>query len=260
LYVEVEVRASDTLTVTAHGEGRDLPQDKSHLAAQVAIDVAGTDALDIVVRSNIPVARGLGSSAALAAAAAAAAGSTDPLGTATHIDGHPENAAASIHGGLVTATTVNGRPVAARLPLDPDLVFVVVIPDRPLPTKTARQALPETVSHHDATFNLGRMGLLIAGLQDRARLIPAATEDRLHQPHRIALFPESPALIQGLVDAGARAACWSGAGPSLLALCDRADGSRIRDAAETLMSDERVNGHALLLEADATGLTVETIQ
>src|ERR1700730_11741142 len=77
LYVEVEVEPADRLVVRVEGEGEDLPNDHSHLAARVAMDVAGTEQLAITVRSQIPVARGLGSSAALAAAAAAAAGSTD---------------------------------------------------------------------------------------------------------------------------------------------------------------------------------------
>src|SRR5579884_3537400 len=108
LHVEVEVEPSRRLSVRAVGEGADLPADAGHLAARVAIDVAGHDGLAITVRSEIPVARGLGSSAALAVAAAAAAGSKDPLGVAARVDGHPENAAASVVGGLVAATSVRG--------------------------------------------------------------------------------------------------------------------------------------------------------
>ena len=78
--------------------------------------------------------------------------------------------------------------------------------------------LPETVSRADAVFNLGRMGLLLAGLADPAFSSPAATDDRIHQPARTALFPEAPALLRGLVDAGALAACWSGAGPTLIGM------------------------------------------
>ena len=259
LYVEVEVRPSNRLSLRAEGEGQELPADQTHMAARVAMDVAGTEGLDITVRSSIPVARGLGSSAALAAAAAAAAGAPDPLATATSVDGHAENAAASVLGGFVTASLLGPTPVAARLPLDPSLAFVVLVPDRPLPTVTARQALPELVSHHDAVFNLGRMGLLISGLADRRHLVREATEDRLHQQARTPLFPESPVLLAGLVEAGAYCACWSGAGPSLLAICNRSSGPALRDAGEELLSESRVNGRALLLDADTTGLLVEVI-
>jgi homoserine kinase len=260
LHVEVEIRPADRLIVRAEGEGHDLPADQTHLAARVAMDVAGTDLLDIRVRSAIPVARGLGSSAALAAAAAAAAGATDALGPAAAVDGHPENAAASVLGGLVTATTLGRRPVAARLPLDPGLSYVVLVPDRPLPTAQARQALRANVAHGDAAFNLGRMGLLISGLADRRHLVREATEDRLHQPARTPLFPESPLLLAGLTDAGALAACWSGAGPSLLAMCDGvAAGKRVRDAGTSLLAASGVPGRALLLQADTEGLVVEEL-
>ncbi len=257
LHVEVEVTPADRLTVRAEGEGADLPADASHLAASVAIDVVGHDRLSITVRSAIPVARGLGSSAALAAAAAAAAGSRDPLGVAARVDGHPENAAASVVGGLVAATSVRGAVRAVRMPLDPRLGFVVVVPDRSLATSKARQALPRDVPRSDATFNLGRMALLLAGLADRDVLVREAGEDRLHQDYRTPLFPEAPHLMARLVDGGARLACWSGAGPSLLAVCDGERAGEVRRSAEAAMADLAVPGHALALQPDLDGLVVQ---
>src|SRR3954447_11868438 len=235
LFVDVDIQPADRLTVHTEGEGADLPQDATHLAARVATQVAGHDRMSITVRSEIPVGRGLGSSAALAAAAAAAAGADEPLRVAALVDGHPENAAASVLGGLVAATTVDGTPRAARMPLDADLVFVVIVPDRRLPTAEARAALPAAISHADAAFNLGHMGVLLAGLADRTVLFPEATADRLHQPQRSPLFLEATGLLDGLVAAGALASCWSGAGPSLLGICDRGRGPRVRDAAAELM-------------------------
>ena len=256
LYVEVDIVPADQLTVRAEGEGSDYPADASHMAARVAVEVAGHDRMAITVRSTIPVGRGLGSSAALAAAAAAAAGATDPLAVATAVDGHPDNAAASVFGGLVSATTVDGAAVARRLPLDPGLAFVVLVPERTLPTEQARAALPASVPHADAAFNLGRLGLLIAGLADRRLLLRASTEDRLHQSQRAPLFPESPALLAGLVDAGALASCWSGAGPSLLALCAADAGPAVRAAGDELLVSAGVAGRALLLAPDLDGLVL----
>ena len=257
LYVEVEIEPSSRLVVRSEGEGADLEEDATHLAARVAIDVAGHDRMAITVRSQIPVARGLGSSAALAVAAAAAAGSKDPLGVAARVDGHPENAAASVVGGLVAATLVRGAVRAVRLPLDGGLVFVVMVPERPLPTAKARHALPPQVGRSDATFNLGRMSLLLAGLADRSLLLREATEDRLHQDYRSPLFPEAPQLLGRLVAAGALASCWSGAGPALLGICDGADGERVRTQAEAAMEEVGVPGRAVLLRADVEGLIVE---
>jgi homoserine kinase len=259
LYVEVEVEPASKLTVRAEGEGAELQEDAGHLAARVAIDVAGHDRLAITIRSEIPVARGLGSSAALAAAAAAAAGSKDPLGVAARVDGHPENAAASVVGGLVAATLVRGAVRAVRMPLDGGLVFVAVVPDRALATSKARQALPHEVSRADATFNLGRMALLLAGLADRSLLIREATEDRLHQDYRSPLFPEAPQLLGQLLRAGALATCWSGAGPSVIGICEASDGERIRTAAEAAMADIGVSGRALLLRGDLDGLIVNGV-
>ena len=257
LYCEVEVAPADALVIRSEGEGSELPADADHLAARVVRDVAGHDRFAITVRSSIPVGRGLGSSAALAVAAAAAAGASDPLAVGARVDGHPENAAASVLGGLVTATTIEGAPLAARLPLDAELRFVVLVPSRPLATARARQALPAQVPHTDAAFNLGRMGLLVAGMADRRALVHESTEDRLHQTARTPLFPESTHLLAGLLDAGALAVCWSGAGPSLLAMCDVGNAARVRARGDELLAESGVQGSALLLEADLEGLVVD---
>ena len=259
LYVEVTVEPADGLTVTSEGEGAELPADATHLAARVAAEVTGHDRLAITVRSEIPVGRGLGSSAALAVAAAAAAGAADPLAVGARIDGHPENAAASALGGLVAATVVNGMPAAERLTVDPHLAFVVVVPDRQLPTKQARAALPASVTHGDAAFNLGRMGLLIAGLADHRRLNPAATEDRLHQRYRAPLFPEAERLMAGLVVAGALASSWSGAGPSILAICTPGSASGVADAGAKLLAEVGLAGQVLQLAPDYQGVTTTAL-
>lgn len=256
LHVEVDVRPAAALTVRVEGEGEDLPPEES-LAVRVACEVAGTDRLAVSVRSAIPVARGLGSSAAVAAAAAAAAGADDPLAVAAAIDGHPENAAASVHGGLVAAAVVGGHPLVAPLALDPELRFVALVPARPLATARAREALPSQVTHADAAFNIGRTALLVAGLADRRFLVHEATEDRLHQAARQPLFPESSHLLAGLVEAGALASCWSGAGPTLLGICDAADAAAVRAAGDRLLREAGIPGRALVLDADRDGLVVE---
>ncbi len=253
-YVEVEVEPAPRLTVRSEGEGAGLSDDAGHLAARVAMDVAGHDRLAITVRSQIPVARGLGSSAALAAAAAAAAGARDPLAVAARADGHPENAAASVVGGLVAASTVRGAVQVAPLALDPELVFVVVVPDRSLSTAKARQSLPAQVNREDAAFNLGRMGLLLVGLSDHRLLVKEAAEDRLHQDYRSPLFPEAPMLLASLLAGGALAACWSGAGPSLVGFSTGEAAPMVAAAARQGLAEAGVPGSVLLLRADTGGL------
>ena len=253
-YVEVEVEPAPRLLVRSEGEGAGLSDDAGHLAARVAIDVAGHDRLAIVVRSQVPVARGLGSSAALAVAAAAAAGARDPLTVAARVDGHPENAAASVVGGLVAAATVRGSVRVVRLPLDPGLGVVALVPDRALPTTRARQVLPTTVTREDATFNLGRLALLLAGLADSRHLLRESTEDRLHQDYRSPLFPEAPKLLAGLLEHGAMAVCWSGAGPTLLGLCPSREANQLARWGRRLMAEADVPGRVMVLRPDSAGL------
>lgn len=256
LYVDVEIVEADALSVRTEGAGAELPQNNTHMAATIARQVLGHDNVAITVRSDIPVARGLGSSAALAAAAAAACGASDPLAVATQVDGHAENAAASVLGGLVAATVVGGNAIARQLPLDERLAFVVAIPDRMLSTKDARAALKQEVPLHDAAANLGRLGVLIAGFADAALFSPHAMTDTLHQPYRIPLFPESAPIMDGLRDAGALGACWSGAGSTLLAVTMSDDAEAVRAAGEALLAEHNVNGRVLRLEPDRDGLTV----
>ncbi|CAB4834415.1 MAG: homoserine kinase [Actinobacteria bacterium] len=255
-YVEVEIEPASKLIVRSEGEGAGLSDNASHLAAKVAIEVTGHDRLAITIRSQIPVARGMGSSAALAAAAAAAAGSPDPLSVAARLDGHPDNAAASVVGGLVGSATINGHVKVSRLPLDESLEFVLMIPERTLPTKNARQALPDSITREDAIFNLGRMGMLLSGLADHRFLVKEATEDRLHQSYRTPLFEEAPVLLEALLAGGARASCWSGAGPSLLAMCGPGEGAKVGKAARAALVEVGLPGDVAVLRADRRGLVV----
>jgi homoserine kinase len=173
------------------------------------------------------------------------------------MDGHPDNAAASVVGGLVAAARVKGGVQAVRLQLDVSLAFVVIVPDLSLSTSRARQALPNEVSRESAAFNLSRMALLIAGLADSRVLISEATEDRLHQDYRSPLFPAAPMLLAGLTAGGALAVCWSGAGPSLLGICRQTEASAVQAAAERALAEVGVAGQVLTLHPDMHGLVVD---
>ena len=256
LWTEVSVSPSDRLHLTVAGEGSSFPLNSNHFAAKVARQVLGHDRLRIDIVSDVPVARGLGSSAALSVGIAAACGHPDPLTFVGLLEGHADNAAACVLGGFVTGAIIDGRVVANRLPLDPSLTFVVVIPDRHLSTKDARHALPADVALPDAVFNLSRMGALIAGFADHRALVRGAFGDRLHQPHRTALFPESVAILDALVGAGAFGATWSGAGPTLLATCHVDCAENVRVAGETALCETGVPGRSLVIAADRSGLVL----
>lgn len=257
LYVEVTVRPSPRLSVAGFGEGAELAEEPDNAAVSTIASVLGHRNFSVEVRSEIPVARGLGSSAALFLAAAAAAGCEDPLSVAVGADGHAENAAASMFGGLVSAALVGERACVVPHALDPQLEFVVMVPDVTLSTKSARSVLPERVSLKDAVFNIGRMGLLLGGLASAEHLVGAATEDRLHQDARAALFPQARGLMAGFVESGARCACWSGAGPSILGICGSGEGESVAARAREVMQLNGVQGRAIVLSPDMSGLVVE---
>ncbi len=256
LYTQVTITPADRLHLEVVGEGSGFPKNGTHFAAKLARQVLGHDRLRIEIESEVPVSRGLGSSAALAVAVVAACGHPDPLTVAALLEGHADNAAACVLGGFVTATIVDGKVVAHRLPLDPGLTFVVIIANQSLSTKDARLALAEEVPLVDATFNLGRMGALIAGMADHRHLRPEAFADRLHQRQRTPLFPSATVLLDALVTAGALGSCWSGAGPTLLGVCDRAAAEHVRSGAEAAMLSAGVAGRALVLHPDPVGLVV----
>ncbi len=188
----------------------------------------------ISCRNDVPQGFGLGSSAAaivagllaaraLAAAREAAADAADLLSDAEvmrlacEIEGHPDNVAACLAGGLTIAfRTAAGLEVARLSPLA-GLAPVLCVPAVPVATKTARLALPDRVSHADAAANSARTALLIAALTGRPELLLPGTEDFLHQPYRAPTMPGTAALVAALRDEGIPAVV-SGAGPSVLAL------------------------------------------
>ena len=255
LYLEVTLEVADRLVITSEGCGAGMFDDERNLGARVAADVLGHSNFSMHVKSEIPLSRGLGSSAALAVAAAVAAGAADPLAIGARVDGHAENAAASLLGGLVVARADDHVGIAARtLELDPEWRFVVVVPDEELSTADARRVLPDQVPFIDAVHNLSALGLLLAGLADHDDFVAGAMDDYLHQPYRMGLLSFAQPLLATLRESGASGSCWSGAGPSMLGLAtnDRAEG--VAGAARTFLHDHGVAGNVYVLEADRTGL------
>jgi homoserine kinase len=181
--------------------------------------------LALHIQSDIPPARGLGSSAACVTAgilgAAALFGAPlskeELFNLAAQMDGHPDNAAAAVYGGLRAAIMQEGKAHSLPLTLHPSLRFLALVPDFSLSTKEARRVLPDMVSREDAVFNLSHTAYLIKALETgEGSAIRLACMDRLHQPHRFPLIPGAPALAQAALDAGAYACFLSGAGPTLM--------------------------------------------
>lgn len=256
LYIEVEAEPADLFSVSGVGEGSELSVDNDHLGARVAREVLGHDNVHLTVRSQIPLGRGLGSSAAFVAACAGSLGATDVFAIASKFDGHPENAAASVFGGFITAMRLDSGYISRHLNLDPSLSAVVVIPSLELATKKARGVLPASVDFCDATFNLGRMGMLIAGFANIDELIPEATQDKLHQAYRSSLFPESIDLMEVLISSGAAASCWSGAGPTMVGFCRSSESAAIAQRVEDSLSNLNISFTVRSLAVDLRGLVL----
>lgn len=254
LYVEVEVHEADSFSITTSGEGAGRFDDPSHLAARLIRDLWGHDRFALHVHSEIPLSRGLGSSAALAVAAAAAARAPSPLAVGTAVDGHAENAAASVEGGLVVAGLDGDDIVVRQLPLDDEWRFVVVIPDRELATADARAVLPAAVPFGDAVHNLNALGLLIAGLADHRQFHASAMQDFLHQPYRNALLAFAPPLLALLREAGALGSCWSGAGSTMLGLTTASTADTVARAARSFLDERGEPGTVHVLDADRRGV------
>ena len=253
LYLEVEVTESETLTLTTSGYGSEFTDPDQHLAVSIVRGVMGHDRFALRVHSEIPLARGLGSSAALAVAAAAAAGG-DALQAGFVVDGHVENAAASLFGGLVAGSEVAGSLAVTELALDERARFVVAIPDEPLTTAAARSVLPATVSLHDAAVSIGLATHLVAGLANLDQLHPEFFDDVLHQPYRGTLLPWSSSLLAVMREAGALGSCWSGAGSTMLAVVTEDTADAVRAASEAALARAGVAGQVVVLNADHHGL------
>jgi homoserine kinase len=236
LHDTVSARATDAgVDIQVTGMGADTAgAGERHLvirAMRAAFDVIGAQPGGIAIscRNGVPHGFGLGSSAAAIVAglltARALAGADGRaaladsalLGLATQLEGHPDNVAACLAGGLTIAWQSPGGMALARLEPLADLTPVVCLPDAPLATEVARQVLPAEVPHADAAANSARAALLVTALTSRPDLLLPGTEDFLHQRYRSASMPATAALVARLRGAGIAAAV-SGAGPAVLAL------------------------------------------
>jgi len=239
LWLEVEVEEADEPDWEFEGEGAEL------LAAT-------PNPLSVLplrgwVTSSIPVGVGLGSSAAARVAAAALLGSEDLIGDAGREEGHYDNVAAAVMGGVVAVVgnEVLGLPV-------PDLEVALFVAPSAVPTEEARAALPAQVDLADAVFNASRVAGLVEILHSRQwPLLDQVLDDRLHQPYRLPLYPWVPDVIAAAREAGAYGAALAGAGPSVFALCERRLGDDVAAAMEDAGPEE---GYGLVTRVARSGL------
>ena len=235
--LEIEVLKGGEPVVEVTGEGADeLGTGRDNLiyrAMEFLFQDVGEDmpAVRINCDNAIPIARGMGSSAAAIAGGLVAANylcsqeytANDLLEMAATIEGHPDNVAAAVLGGMqlviMDQTDEGNRLYTVPLNVPPELHAVVFVPQVRISTKDARAVLPEKVSMADAVHNMGRVGLLVAAMAtNHPEYLPVATQDRIHQPYRQPLFPAMKVIFQAALDAGAMGVFLSGSGSTVLAL------------------------------------------
>ena len=221
LLLELEVEETGEFYV--HSDVPGLPTDRSNLCVRAFERLRPADGVTFQIRSEIPVAAGLGSSAAAIVAGLAAADHMYELDAplfelAAELEGHPDNVAAALHGGFVICPGAGEAPV--RFDPAPGLEGVLAIPSHEVPTAAARAAMPAELPLDDAVHNVGHAALLVLGLaKDDFSLIGRGLRDLVHQPRRRELYPRSMELVDRAQELGAVGATISGAGPTVLFWC-----------------------------------------
>jgi homoserine kinase len=257
--------------VEVHGTGAELiprgPRHPAYRAARFVAELVGEyDAHFHLIQENaIPPARGLGGSAAALVGGAVAANdllgrslaAPDLLNLVCELDGHPDNAAPALLGGLVIGTLTLEGISAVRL--EPKgLKVIVAVPNFAVSTTAARRVLPEKISHKDASFNVGRAGLLLGALATgEYDLLRIAMQDRLHQPYRSHLIPGLEDVIEAAQSNGAYGASLSGSGPTVLAFSPEEHAPQIAHAMHAAFEARGVSAKAWALDVDLTGARVE---
>jgi homoserine kinase len=223
LSLQLELEVEETGEFFVHSDVPGVPTDRSNLCVRAFERLHPADGVTFQIRSGIPVAAGLGSSAAAIVAGLAAADHMYELDAplfdlAAELEGHPDNVAAALHGGFVICPGSGEAPV--RFEPAPGLEGVLAIPDHEVPTSAARAAMPAELPVEEAVHNVGHAALLVLGLaKDDFSLIGRGLRDLMHQPRRRELYPRSMELVDRAEELGAVGATISGAGPAVLFWC-----------------------------------------
>ncbi|HEX6153645.1 MAG TPA: homoserine kinase [Solirubrobacterales bacterium] len=247
MHLELEVEEAGEFSFDPGGLG--VSTGRGNLIVRAFESLRPADGIAFRLRSEIPLARGLGSSSAAIVAGLFAADhlyelaltKEEMLARATEIEGHPDNVAAAIYGGFVVCgSDDDGAPTAARFDPPEGLEGIVVIPPDEVPTKRAREAIPAQVPLEDAVANVSAAAMLVLGLRSSdLDLLARGLRDRLHQDRRRELYPRSMEIVDSARELGALGATISGAGPTVLVWTTWQDAGNVAAALE-----ERCEGWA----------------
>ncbi len=238
LFLELEVEETGEFSVDTGG--LDVPSGRENLIVRAFEQLHPADGITFRLRSEIPLSRGLGSSAAAIVAGLCAADhlyelaltQEDLLARATEMEGHPDNVAAAIYGGFVICdpTRSDKPPAASRFPPPDGLEAIAVIPTEEVPTKLAREAIPQSLPTAQALANIFNASRLVLGLyRGDLALIAASLNDQIHQDRRRDLYPRSMELVESAREMGALGATISGAGPTVLVWTTWQDAGKVNE-------------------------------
>lgn len=225
LSLRLELEVVETGSFDVDADGLPVPLDRSNLCVRAFERLHPADGISFSIRSDIPLAAGLGSSAAAIVAGLIAAdhlyelalSPAEILRHAAELEGHPDNVAAALYGGFVICAPGDDGIEAIRFEPPAGLEAIVVVPDEEVPTERAREAIPDEVPLFDAVANIASASLLVLGLaRGEMDLVARGLGDRIHQPRRSSLYPRSLELAADVREYGAIGATISGAGPTLL--------------------------------------------
>lgn len=270
--LELTLYKDNRLEIEVTGEGAgDIPTDERNIVWRSIVKVLKRLGCDkeflgakIKMHNMVPLSRGLGSSATAIVGGIKAANEAlgapltgqDLLKIATDIEGHPDNVAPALFGGMTISTVKNGQPETFRFMPRLNFKMVVAVPDFYLPTKAAREVLPDKISRSDAIFNIGSTAMLIAALMKGSkRFIYNAFEDKMHQPYRAELIPGMFDVFQAAKEASAMGAFLSGAGPCLIAFTDKNE-ARVGKAMIEAFARHDVKAEYMVLSVDEEGAKV----
>ncbi|MDK2984624.1 MAG: homoserine kinase [Clostridia bacterium] len=256
-YVTLEESAKD-LEITVEGDGKEqIPLDASNIVYKAIVEVAKRSGrklpgISLHIRNEIPITRGLGTSAAATVAGLVAANELlgkpfnkdELLNIATDFEGHPDNVAPALLGKIVMSTTnVKGKVIYRQLEPPKDLYVVVAVPDFYVSTGAARRVLPDKISRKDAIQNVGHTGLLLWALMnnDFQLMGEMMDGDTFHQPYRKSLVPGMDDVFKAAKSRGAFGVALSGAGPSIIAFCRKEDTSKVGEAMVDAFAKNGVN-------------------
>ena len=265
--LELTLTTEPQCFIEVEGEGSSgIPKDDRNIAYQAVMLVlnkvhSNLRGIHLRMKNAIPMARGLGSSAAAIVAGLVAANiatgeqltKQDILELATSLEGHPDNVAPAIFGGICISAMAGEEVHSLKILPPKKLYLVVAVPEFGLSTKAARQVLPKMLPFKDAVFNVGRASLLVAAIsQGEFKLLGHALEDKIHQPYREKLIPGMTEVFDAAVSAGALGAAISGAGSCLVAFAE----SNLEAIGEAMVSAFLMNGinaQSLVLDIDTQG-------